>query len=452
MMRRFPCLLLALLLAVTGRAVLPQATSGIPIQATHLEDGVVLWTPKETATGKSFFFRTFEDLAQVVLPSRDALPFDRSIAFLVGVSNYRHLRSLPFVRNDLQDMKNYLLQQGGFDQVYVVEDESVSNALIESYMMNKFPADLRERDRLLFYYAGHGADAQGRTGYLLFANAQRGDFARHVLAVSRVLEWGRVNRARHMLFLLDACSSGLAFTARGVARSTADDDRRLVQTMSGRGSRTVVTAGTADEETFEVMSAGSKGNGVFTRALLTALEQGKAEREAPPFLTIGQVVADLQVSVAKFAAENRKSLNPRLWTFDDDEYRGSFLFLNPAVRSAPLSESRLLQVRAKRGDSRSVLERAAGAEVPATTLPQPGPPQPPATAPASTALAPGAKDPEIERRHLRRAQEHFEAGDCTAALRECEEGLRIQADSAQLRELRDRIIRTRERGLCAIER
>ncbi len=52
------------------------------------------------------------------------------------------------------------------------------------------------------------------------------------------------------------------------------------------------------------------------------------------------------------------------------------------------------------------------------------------------------------RSYLRRAQDSFDHGNCDAALRECEEGLHVQPDSEQLKDLRDRIIRTRERGLC----
>lgn len=341
-------ILVSLLLIVASAITAPRATWAVPLQAVRLPDGVILWTPKEKPGNKPRFFSMVEDLAKILLPDRAELPFDRSIAFLVGVSDYKNLKPLPFVKNDLQDMKDYLLQNG-FDQVYVAAEEIVSSDLIESYMMNRFPDELGKRDRLLFYYAGHGADARGRTGYLQFAHARPGDFARSVLAVERVLEWGRVNGAAHMLFLLDTCSSGLAFNPRG---SWDESEVRLIQTLSGQGSRSVVTAGTANEESFEVRSASGKGNGVFTRAFLSALEQGKSQGDAPPFLTIEQVVADLQISVSKFAAERRKPLHPNLWTFDDTEYRGSFLFLNPAVRNSSIKESHLSQMRASpRGPS-----------------------------------------------------------------------------------------------------
>jgi hypothetical protein len=150
---------------------IPLAAGQIALKQVRLPDGVVLWTTNQTNAQKSQFFAFFEELARVVLPSRNDLPFDRSIAFLIGVSNYQNLESLPFVRNDVSDMRDYLLLRGGFDQVYIASDEVASVGLVEDYMMNKLPRELQKRDRLLFYYAGHGADARGTTGYLQFAHA-----------------------------------------------------------------------------------------------------------------------------------------------------------------------------------------------------------------------------------------------------------------------------------------
>jgi hypothetical protein len=143
--------------------------------------------------------------------------------------------------------------------------------------------------------------------------------------------------------------------------------------LSGSGSRTVVTAGTADEETFEVKSAGGKGNGVFTRALLAALQEGTSQGSAPAFLAIDQVVAAARLSVAKFAAVNDKTLNPKLWTFADDEYRGSFVFLNPAVRRGPLNPSHLARLKAKpRGEEPPAPEGPDPTSEPTTPPTPPG--------------------------------------------------------------------------------
>jgi hypothetical protein len=67
---------------------------------------------------------------------------------------------------------------------------------------------------------------------------------------------------------LDSCASGLAFTAKLELDTT---DKLLLQTLSGNGSRTVLTAGTADEATYALEDRQHIDNGVFTRSEVRAL-------------------------------------------------------------------------------------------------------------------------------------------------------------------------------------
>lgn len=60
------------------------------------------------------------------------------VAFLVGVWDYKNLDKLDFVENDLNEMKDYLLDMGGFDSVYVLKNKVVIAELILEYMQNKF--------------------------------------------------------------------------------------------------------------------------------------------------------------------------------------------------------------------------------------------------------------------------------------------------------------------------
>ena len=324
-----------------------------------LKDGVVLWRAAGS-TNKPSFFAIFENLIGGLIPGA-RLPFGKSVAFLVGVSEYPYLsHDLPFVKSDIDAMRRYLIEEGGFDEVYLALGSVASRDLVESYMMNKFPSELGNRDRLLFYFAGHGADARGKTGYLLFSGAQPGDFARQVLEVRRVEEWSRVNPAGHMLFLLDSCSSGLAFSAR----SASAGDEQLLEAIAGAGSRAVITAGTAGEQTFEIKGGDGIGNGLFTRAFLSALRKGAAGTYTPAFLTIDRVMADVKVQVARFAAQHQKQLHPQLWRLDEEVYRGSFVFLNPATRGNRIKPEHLalLGVRASEGDNLQ-------AEAPSQVLP-----------------------------------------------------------------------------------
>ena len=303
------------------------------IKKEKLPDGVQRWY-LDTAISKPAFFEQLEKNFKIKLAGSDNFPFGRSIAFLVGVSEYKYLSpQLPFVSNDLELLGNSLLIQNGFDTVYVAEDDIVTTRLIEDYMVNKFRKSLSIDDRLLFYYSGHGADLGGKTGYLQFSEAQPDNFAFSVLAINRCEEWSTIIPAEHILFLYDCCASGLAYTAK----STPVDPLRVVETtMQKNGSRTVITAGTGDEETF-----GVDNQSVFTREFLNALNSPGQNGQV--FRTIAQIFSSIDQEMREFSQRYDKKLTPRLWELQKDRYKGAFVFLAPQG-SQPVLDANILDL------------------------------------------------------------------------------------------------------------
>lgn len=301
------------------------------IKYEKLTDGVEHWYRIKSADEKSWFFQQLENIFDVILSQKEKLPFGKSMAFLIGISNYKYLSSqLPFVNNDLQDMRQLLLTKGGFDEVFVARNKVVDRYLIERYMKNNFPRWLSREDRLLFYYSGYGADAEGSTGYMQFSNAKVNDFTgNQILPIKDVTYWCDEIKINHLLFIFDCCASGLAFTPKGV---TGDELQQMLATISRNGSRTIVTAGTAHEQTFEVRRTGGKGNGIFTRAFLNALETGMTDKGKDGFLTVDEIFARTKDEVNAFASRYKKKLTPRRWQYDEGNYRGTFIFINPEAK------------------------------------------------------------------------------------------------------------------------
>lgn len=290
-----------------------------------LSDGVERWY-RPAASPQPWFFQQLQNIFDVMLTSKE-LPFGKSVAFLVGVSEYKYLSpQLKWVKNDIQDMREFLLYKGGFDEVYVAAEKIVNRDLVETYISNVFFKKLGSRDRFLFYYAGHGDDGGGNTGYMQFHAAQPKDFAGpQVLKIKDAETWCSEAPNSHLLFVFDCCASGLAFTPRG----SGDSKKQLLATLSGKGSRAIFTAGTADQQTFEIARSGGKGNGIFTYAFLDALEKGLADKGSDGFITVVEIDAHVKNVVANFAARNQKKLTPRLWTLDIKDDDGTFVFLNP---------------------------------------------------------------------------------------------------------------------------
>jgi hypothetical protein len=330
------------------------------------KDGVEHWYYVEPADGGSYFERWFQDFYSVAF-SKNAHPFGRSIAFLVGVGAYHSISPQleSSVRNDLIEMRALLMNEMGFDEVYIAKDDVVNRDLIEEYVKGKIANGASKYDRLLFYYTGHGGLLgskgvnQGETGYMLFGAAQPGQFyGPQVLAVSTLKDWSRELKFQHMLFILDSCASGLAFTSKSALSDT------LLETLSGNGSRTVITAGTAEEATYSLEDREHLGNGVFTYSLLKAFRSADLSKTA--LVTISDLFARVEKEMAEFRKNNRVATTPQMVRLDETDYRGTFVFLNARAETGrlPSDQAEALGVRtvAKQGDSVSV-EKGAGAGI-----------------------------------------------------------------------------------------
>lgn len=297
-----------------------------------LGDGVEHWSVPATRNGESYLTRRFEEMYKVLVP-KSSQPFGKSVAFLAGVSKYESLPQLPSVHNDIVEMRDLLLNIAGFDEVYVAENDVVNRDLVEHYIKGIIAGTMSRNDRLLFYYSGHGADNQGKTGYLLFGKAQKGQFwGPQVLAIDTLTDWSRELQIQHILFIVDSCASGLAFTAK---LGTDLSDKLLLQTLSGNGSRTVLTAGTANEATYAMEDRRHLGNGVFTRSLLEAFELRR--ESGTPFITVTDLFSGIEKKMAEFRVNLGKTTTPRMWQLQEADYRGTFVFLNTRAKVARLT-------------------------------------------------------------------------------------------------------------------
>jgi hypothetical protein len=336
---RHPWFLVIALTALTSAASAEDTT----VRHENVSPGVDRWIVEPHPSGKPRFFQLYERIAKVELPAPPDLPFGRSVALLVGVSEYSELPPLPFVKQDLVNLRTFLLGPGGFDEVYTVADGAATPELVETFMMERLPAELKPEDRVLFYYSGHGTDAGGETGYMAFGSAKPKRFTPStVLAVTRTREWARVLEPRHVLFVLDSCSAGLGY---GEKAGPEDDVAQRIRTLAKSGSRLVLTAGTADEVT--VGFEGPKGGSAFTRALIAALAGRPVAGPYGSLLTSKEVFADAAKMAMEAAAAVQKSLTPRDWSLQTDVHRGSFLFLNPMAEGQPLAPDIVSKLQAR---------------------------------------------------------------------------------------------------------
>jgi hypothetical protein len=331
--------------------------SAAQVKTTVLPDGIIKYEGSAARSHEPSFWEIFRGLFQVAPPR---LPFERSFAFLIGVSSYEYLNpELPYVRTDLEDMRKFLIEKAGFDVVYVAVDGVVNTETIENYMVNVLPKQIGENDRLLFYYSGHGADIGGATGYMQFSQARQGVFdSNQYLAITRTEEWSHLTRAKHALFLIDSCASGLGFESKS-GSSNVDED--LLNTLSGNGSRFVITAGTAREKAFEFETSSTQGYSVFTHAFLEALESNSEGYRGKGFLVLDEVFADAKVRVGRFASSTGQKMTPRLWSIPrDDKDTGTFIFINKDMTGAALTTRAKIQLGIAKDASGNPVANSSG--------------------------------------------------------------------------------------------
>jgi Caspase domain len=225
-------------------AAVPLSAAGQP-RSTNLPDGVVRYDRSSTAA-PGFFQVVREGLGYVF----KSTPFDRSVAFLVGVGKYHHLNpQLAYIDNDINQMRDFLLTEAGFDTVFVALNDVANANLVDNYMLTILPKELSSRDRLLFYFSGHGTDFGGY-GYLQFGGANDEYDRSQYLDVRQAQYWSSVLPAKHVLYLIDACSAGLGVLGKQAAtsrRTDAQAQAELLSILSGTGSRWLVTAGFGSE-------------------------------------------------------------------------------------------------------------------------------------------------------------------------------------------------------------
>jgi hypothetical protein len=261
----------------------------------------------------------------------DDLPFRYSVAVLVGVQQYddHNLPPFEFVDADVEKLRSYLLGDGGFDVVYVLRPEVASSTAVDALLKNELPNTLDSRDRLLFYFSGHGANAGSgtKTGYMAFPKVKTGDWVTDLLAVTAIRDqWSGMLQARHALFVLDSCSAGFGLSEKDAPLGSAQS---IAEALSGHGSRILITAG-ADAQRAVELSGEGIGGSLFTAIFLKAIAGGYAAAgPSDPVLITEEIFGSVRKETTVKAAALQRALTPHIEHFADLLYDGTFLFLNP---------------------------------------------------------------------------------------------------------------------------
>ncbi len=171
-------------------------------------------------------------------------------------------------------------------------------------MIDEVRLVLGPRDRLLFYWSGHGDQliiGNKHHGFLPLARSKRTEFSRMV-SMDDISRWDSLLEAQQTLFLLDACLSGLA----GLQLKAPNDNRLLQLSQPGHH---LITAGTGGENAI----SGDRWSGsLFTDSFIRG---AKGEADHPDtVISLWSLYDYIQRRVAIETATMRwsKSITPQV--------------------------------------------------------------------------------------------------------------------------------------------
>ncbi|MGV8960062.1 MAG: polysaccharide deacetylase family protein [Stenotrophomonas sp.] len=221
--------------------------------------------------------------------------YEKSWAIVIGIDDYAQWPKLEYAANDAQAIATTLTSQFGFpsSQVIVLKNaEATRNNILAAFHDRLADGRTQKNDRVFVFFAGHGATrrlASGRDlGYIIPVDSNPGEFASDAIAMTDIQNIAESLQAKHVLFVMDACYSGLGLTRGGPGSSA------FLRENARRSARQMLTAGGADQQ---VADSGPNGHSVFTWVLLQALS-GKGDLNGDGLITGTELAAYIAPAVS----------------------------------------------------------------------------------------------------------------------------------------------------------
>ena len=253
--------------------------------------------------------------------------YANSRALIIGIDNYKHVSPLSYAVSDAEEVKQVLETELGFppeNTIYLTNENATKQVILKEFIALTDYTTLDER--VFVFFAGHGhtrTGFRGEVGYLVPYDGHMNDH-------STLIRWDELTRnadlvrAKHMLFIMDACYGGLA-----LVRNLQPGSARFLKDMMLRYSRQVLTAGKADEVVAD--SGGPLPNhSVFTGHLIEGM-RGAAETPEG-IITASALMAYVYQKVAN---DKDSHQTPHYGHFEGD---GDFILRMPTLRESQEQE------------------------------------------------------------------------------------------------------------------
>ncbi len=189
--------------------------------------------------------------------------------------------------NDLRGVRSVLRDRYGFvsPEDWILTNASATQDGIGELLdrLDDDSTGVREGDALVFFFAGHGTEHNGR-GFLVPHDVTKAitQGQSQYVGIAQLVERLSDLPAQHVLLILDSCKSGLALTAGDGLKDqvSAAEMEQLIEEMARNKSRLVVTSAASSQPAADG-NGPLAGHSLFTGYLIEGLERA-AQGNIPP--------------------------------------------------------------------------------------------------------------------------------------------------------------------------
>ena len=286
--------------------------------------------------------------------ARDRLPFEQHHAFIIGIDAYEKVSPLQTAVGDARRLAEVLRVQ----QHFLVHPPllNANGSDIRTLLECTLPEQVKQNDRVFFYFAGHGIandGDDGPAGYLVPADYDPED-VKTLIPMADLQKALEALPCRHLLLVLDCCFSG-AFKWSSQYRAIGTlMPKKIYQERFDRFIRDpawqVITSAAYNQEALDVVqSKATGGHGIaksadgmlhspFARALFTGLEgaadaKGDGDIEGDGVITAAELYVYIrnQVEPETLKEGQQRRQTPGFFPLKKHD-KGEFIFLHPRHR------------------------------------------------------------------------------------------------------------------------
>jgi len=313
---------------------------GLFVKNTTLErtDNYQMSTSKKMSPDKGEFIfinnnygKKDENLYSI---NRDDI-YDDSWAVIIGIDKYKYSDQLNYAVKDAEAVKEMLINKFDYpeENIRYLTDEEATLSNIK-LALDDISTSADENDRILVFYSGHGETVptqdDSEIGYIIpYEGKQKKAYATG-LAMDEVLRTSQMSKSKHMLFLMDACYSGLM--TENVKGLSKPQEEGYLSKVANEKARQIITAGGKDEQ---VLERDEWQHSAFTKNLLEGLESWGADYNKDGCITADELSTYLREHVTEDSDFQQ--------TPQDGRFRnsggGEFVFFSDATVTNPSSDT-----------------------------------------------------------------------------------------------------------------